>query len=684
MYGKNYQQHSFSNVKSKEYQSSTNRDNSNLSKSNKHSILQMEQTSDKVNASKNQNSFTSNISNKLSSYQVSPVNENENFGNNNPSLAIKLNDSYTKITLSSTNKAHDNKPSVKSSPTSIASSTEDGTTIGRFRIRNLVNSIDVQASPNHGNQTNLRNSHNSTRVIQNRTNQTIDETIGSYQSEQFNASTSESLQHCNEYILCYYNRLVTIIGWRPLISSVSNKYGFNFIVQLINFLYVAMILVLLITGYVLQYATCFRQDNLSAYDPLELTTETMVTKDGHVYYRFMDDYDDTLFKHETVTTENILHDESLPTKPDSFNFTTKITNYTETIALQTLNVFDQSLQGFAQSLINRYKNLTFHNGLSPDHHHDYLYQCRGGIGTYYIIPALIHFGAFIIMLRQMRSPETDRFHNLCVANYMLMVKVNGKEKANHRLVTVIRNWLLYGLLCQLVSISAHTLHLFVISNDDFCFTFFQPTGSLAILLMKSFSLALFVLIDFTCIAIFITYALHCELNLIFIQVNVTAIREKRLDFRDFTKNAEEAKLSIDYLNNTHSHGVSILLIHFVSRLFVVLIEFFIVHIELKSSLLSLLAVTFWLALVIMPLVQAARVTNTCNSIRHIGHELRARPFCYQSAPYSDLDSLLNYTSTLHITAKLMFISVRASCVAAILLVFAFVFLILSQVNVIKF
>ena len=47
MYGNNYQQHSFSNVKSKEYQSSTNRDNSNLSKSNKHSILQMEQTSDK-------------------------------------------------------------------------------------------------------------------------------------------------------------------------------------------------------------------------------------------------------------------------------------------------------------------------------------------------------------------------------------------------------------------------------------------------------------------------------------------------------------------------------------------------------------------------------------------------------------------------------------------------------------
>ena len=45
-------------------------------------------------------------------------------------------------------------------------------------------------------------------------------------------------------------------------------------VATVNILYLILILLLLITGYVLQYATCFRQDNLSSYDPLILETRT--------------------------------------------------------------------------------------------------------------------------------------------------------------------------------------------------------------------------------------------------------------------------------------------------------------------------------------------------------------------------------------------------------------------------
>lgn len=176
--------------------------------------------------------------------------------------------------------------------------------------------------------------------------------------------------------------------------------------------------------------------------------------------------------------------------------------------------------------------------------------------------------------------------------------------------------------------------------------------------------------------------------------------------QEFTKNTEDSKTNLDYLNSRHSIGVSILLVHFVSRILVVIIECLFGSTSSSSSpssststdnsgstttgrtaqhsLLSGLAVAFWLLLLLMVLVQAARVTFACKSVRHIGHELRSRPFCYQSAPYSDLDSLLNYTSTLHMSARLLLVPVRASCVATISLTAVVLFLVLGQVNVIQF
>lgn len=137
--------------------------------------------------------------------------------------------------------------------------------------------------------------------------------------------------------------------------------------------------------------------------------------------------------------------------------------------------------------------------------------------------------------------------------------------------------------------------------------------------------------------------------------------------------------------------------HFVSRILVVVIECLFgatspssstgsesIPRATQHSLLSGLAVAFWLLLLLMVLIQAARVTFACKAIRHIGHELRSRPFCYQTAPYSDLDSLLNYTSTLHMSARLLLVPVRASCVATIILLVVVIFLVLGQVNVIQF
>jgi len=65
-------------------------------------------------------------------------------------------------------------------------------------------------------------------------------------------------------------------------------------------------------------------------------------------------------------------------------------------------------------------------------------------------------------------------------------------------------------------------------------------------------------------------------------------------------------------------------------------------------------------------MQAARLTAACVAMREVGHEVRTRPFVYETTPEQDLDSILLYTSSLRMTSELFKVPVtgRYLCIAA--------------------
>ena len=80
-------------------------------------------------------------------------------------------------------------------------------------------------------------------------------------------STSAILRYCKTKVLKPYFRLLSILGWRPLISQTT-LFQNALWARLINWCYSALILSLIITGYVLQYSSCYRQDGYRPYaDP---------------------------------------------------------------------------------------------------------------------------------------------------------------------------------------------------------------------------------------------------------------------------------------------------------------------------------------------------------------------------------------------------------------------------------
>ncbi len=158
--------------------------------------------------------------------------------------------------------------------------------------------------------------------------------------------------------------------------------------------------------------------------------------------------------------------------------------------------------------------------------------------------------------------------------------------------------------------------------------------------------------------------------------------------KEFSRRAEESRKFIDYLNSDQAIGVSLLIANFGCRavvaMFGLLSQQIIVTTDIKTAVMVLTSSILWLSLLSVPVIQAVRLTNSCQNLRRIGHELRSRPFGYQDTSQDDLNSLLIYTSNIKMEAKMLSIPIRASGVLTILIITMFLILFLGQINVVKF
>lgn len=377
--------------------------------------------------------------------------------------------------------------------------------------------------------------------------------------DQFTASTSIVLQQCETEILCHYNRFLTLIGWRPLSMTWLSQIELNWLVNIFNWLYLGSIFLLLFASYFLQFASCYRHDNLQPYILLQHQEDMYSLSSGGgggghepnrtvVNYQMISLADPNNASYQpsegkfqwwmrkelegfrenlTEDKEKELEEEEEPAESTKDNLED---DAEQPISLKQFYEVEKRFYDLLQVIYDRYYNASLHNGqlVTAHHQHQHLYQCRGGVFIYYFFPSLLHLIAFVTVLRYVRLPEADRFQNLCVLSYLIVTKVYGREKSRLMLKRIIRNWLLFCCLALIASIISNGLHLFVV--DSICFTFIQPETDMAIVQLKTLSMILFSLNDFVCIAIVTMYSLHCELNILFLKANEIALRQKRIDF----------------------------------------------------------------------------------------------------------------------------------------------------------
>lgn len=108
----------------------------------------------------------------------------------------------------------------------------------------------------------------------------------------------------------------------------------------------------------------------------------------------------------------------------------------------------------------------------------------------------------------------------------------------------------------------------------------------------------------------------------------------------------------------------------------------------KASCVLALSIGSCLSLIFVNLRQALRLTNACEDLRNIGHELKSThaPLVIPAmdSERDDLDSLVLYTSTLNMEAKILQIPVKASYLSIIMISLTFTLLLLAQFGHINF
>lgn len=163
--------------------------------------------------------------------------------------------------------------------------------------------------------------------------------------------------------------------------------------------------------------------------------------------------------------------------------------------------------------------------------------------------------------------------------------------------------------------------------------------------------------------------------------------------QEFFKRVEESRNFIDYLNNDQAVGVSLLMMNLISRTGVTIIALLHppdnVKLSWKASGVLTLCVMSCLSLILINLRQSLKLTNACYELRNIGHELKSMhtplSIIQTSDPEGDeLDSLVLYTSSLDMEAKILQIPIKASYLSFLLISLTFSLLLLAQFGYINF
>ncbi|KAK0078707.1 hypothetical protein PV325_002178 [Microctonus aethiopoides] len=278
--------------------------------------------------------------------------------------------------------------------------------------------------------------------------------------------------------------------------------------------------------------------------------------------------------------------------------------------------------------------------------------CYGNTVFSYFIPSILHLVAYLYTVYLFRIKENEQLQNLMERAFLLSSN-SGNRGNQKKLVKVL--WLFIGLSVVWMTIALITVNI-MMAQGMIRFQWLDNSPEQIKEVSKVFLIICTLWHDMVQGTIITSYCLQGQLLIAHLSFLKDKLLEHTLPAIDWMKEILEFKKLLKYFNDDLGPAVCIYTV--VNLSWAAAGTAWILQYDIVDSKINLVPyvsivnVTLWIFIALAPFIQAARLTTACSMIQSIGHEVRVRPFVYQGTPGEDLDTILLYTSSLKMCARL--------------------------------
>ncbi|XP_066581844.1 uncharacterized protein GrlHz isoform X2 [Prorops nasuta] len=329
-----------------------------------------------------------------------------------------------------------------------------------------------------------------------------------------------------------------------------------------------------------------------------------------------------------------------------------------------------------------YKVIPLEFQMLPNLNKENIYEpvCHGSVIFSYLIPSILHLSAYLYTIYLFRIKENEQLQNLMERAFLLSSNpVNPKNQKN--LVYVL--WLFIALSVVWMIMTLCTVNIMMAQGNIF-FQWIEHSPLQLKVALKVLLIICTLWHDMVQGTIITSYCLQGQLLMSHLFFLRAKLLQHTLASIDWMRELCEFKKLLKYFNDDLGPAVCIYTVVNIS--WATAGTAWLLHYDSTNpqnnplTYFGVINVILWILISIAPFIQATRLTTACSMIQSIGHDVRVRPFVYQSTPGEDLDTILLYTSSLKMCARLFRVPITGRYLCLLLTIGSISILTLGQCN----
>ncbi|XP_018577167.1 uncharacterized protein LOC108915584 [Anoplophora glabripennis] len=289
----------------------------------------------------------------------------------------------------------------------------------------------------------------------------------------------------------------------------------------------------------------------------------------------------------------------------------------------------------------------------------YEHTCDSSLIYSFIVPSALHLVGYLHAVVIFRSSDDDQLPVLMERVFLSSTNLSSGFISQKKLVKTLWLFVVFSVIWVILSLVSI---ICMLAEGEISFKWMENSKPWIILMMKILLVICTLWHDVVQAAVVSNYCLQAQLLTLYVQF----LREKLLQYPvqalEWMREIEDFKKLLKYLNDEIAPSVCLFTVVNLSFTFSGLIWLFSFnHIErekLPVFGLNILNVILWIFISLAPFIQGARLTNSCDVLKSVGQEVRTRPYVHQETPAYELDSILMYTTSLKINARLFSLPIK--------------------------